>query len=64
MLTYTLILKDNLKWHDGKKITSDDIVFSIKTVQDKNQNISSRDGFVVGGKDVQVTKKRWFDCWI
>lgn len=57
MLTYTLLLKDNLKWHDGKKITADDIVFSVKTVQDKNQNISSRDGFVVGGKDVKVTKK-------
>lgn len=33
-LTYTFILKPKLKWHDGKKITASDIVFTIKTAQD------------------------------
>jgi len=33
-LSYTFILKDNLLWHDGEPITSDDIVFTIKKVQD------------------------------
>lgn len=33
-LAYTFILKPNLYWHDGEKITADDIVFTIKTAQD------------------------------
>ena len=31
---YTFILKDNLVWSDGKPITADDIVYTIKTIQD------------------------------
>ena len=27
-LTYTLKLKDNLKWHDGEAITADDVIFT------------------------------------
>lgn len=27
-LTYTLKLKDNLKWHDGEPITADDVIFT------------------------------------
>ncbi|MFX0548599.1 ABC transporter substrate-binding protein [Hathewaya histolytica] len=57
MLTYTLTLKDNLKWHDGQKITSDDIVYTVKTLLDKNQNIEARGNFVINNKDVQVAKK-------
>lgn len=30
---YTVRLKDNLRWHDGKKLTADDVVFTIKTIQ-------------------------------
>ncbi|MFA5997564.1 MAG: ABC transporter substrate-binding protein [Candidatus Paceibacterota bacterium] len=33
-LTYTFTLKPNLVWHDGKKITASDVVFTIKTAQD------------------------------
>lgn len=28
-LTYTLELRDDLKWHDGEKITADDVVFTL-----------------------------------
>ncbi|MGE5392194.1 MAG: ABC transporter substrate-binding protein [Candidatus Saccharibacteria bacterium] len=31
--TYTLRLKDNLKWQDGKPLTADDVVFTINTIQ-------------------------------
>lgn len=34
--TYTFYLKDNLKWHDGQDLTADDIVFTIKSIQDPN----------------------------
>ncbi len=33
--TYTFTLRDNLLWEDGKPITADDIVFTIKTIQDQ-----------------------------
>jgi len=32
-LNYTVILKDNLKWQDGKPITAQDIVFTYQTIQ-------------------------------
>lgn len=32
--TYTLELKDNLRWSDGTEISSDDVIFTIKTIQD------------------------------
>lgn len=32
-------LKDGVKWHDGKEITSDDIIFTIETIQ--NQDVRS-----------------------
>jgi peptide/nickel transport system substrate-binding protein len=31
--TYTVRLKENLKWQDGEKITTDDIVFTMQTIQ-------------------------------
>jgi len=35
---YTFTIKDNIYWHDGKKLTADDVVFTIKSIQDKNYN--------------------------
>ncbi len=31
--TYTVFLKDNLKWHDGTQVSADDITIAIKNVQ-------------------------------
>lgn len=33
-LTYTVTLKDDLYFHDGEKLTTDDIIFTIEKVQD------------------------------
>ncbi len=30
---YQFVLKDNLVWHDGKPLTVDDIIFTVKTIQ-------------------------------
>ncbi|MEI6352878.1 MAG: ABC transporter substrate-binding protein [Candidatus Nomurabacteria bacterium] len=35
-LTYTVSIDDNAKFQDGKKITADDIIFTISKIQDKN----------------------------
>ena len=32
-LNYTLYLKEGVKWHDGKPLTADDVVFTIQTAQ-------------------------------
>ncbi|MEK7611903.1 MAG: peptide ABC transporter substrate-binding protein [Patescibacteria group bacterium] len=32
--TWTITLKENLTWSDGNKLTSDDIIFTLETVQD------------------------------
>jgi peptide/nickel transport system substrate-binding protein len=33
-LTYTFKLRANVKWHDGKPFTADDVAFSIKTLKE------------------------------
>ena len=53
-LTYTLKLKEELKWHDGEPITSDDIVFSVKAILDEKQESYKRDSLVVDGKPIEV----------
>lgn len=32
--TYDILLKDNTYFHDGKKLTADDVIFTIKSVQE------------------------------
>lgn len=55
-LTYTLILKNNLKWHDGQPITADDVVFTMEKILDKSQNTFLRDLFVYNDKAIEVKK--------
>jgi peptide/nickel transport system substrate-binding protein len=55
-LTWTLKLKDNLKWHDGEKITADDIVFTINSILDEKQNSSIRGSLVFNGKPLVAEK--------
>lgn len=35
-LIYTFTLKENLTWHDGRKLTARDIVFTVNKAQDSN----------------------------
>ena len=32
--TYEFILKDNIYWSDGQKVTADDVIYTIKTISD------------------------------
>ena len=63
-LTYTFTLKDNIVWHDGEPITSDDIVFTIQKAQDSNLKSPKRaswDGVTIekiDDKTVQFTLKQ------
>lgn len=31
--TYTVVLKKNARWHDGEQVSADDVIFTIKTIQ-------------------------------
>lgn len=33
-LVWTVRLKDNIRWHDGEKLTADDVVFTVEKIQD------------------------------
>lgn len=51
---YKFYLRDNLKWHDGKPITSKDVVFTFKTIQNpeaKSYLLSSWKGVTVSALD-------------
>ncbi|WP_251859857.1 ABC transporter substrate-binding protein [Clostridium sp. Marseille-Q2269] len=55
-LTYTVKLKKDLKWHDGKPITADDLIFTMKQIMDKKQDSPFRSAFVINDKSIQVKK--------
>lgn len=55
-MTYTVKLKKNLKWHDGKPITVDDVIFTMQKILDEKQNSFLRELFIIDGKPVTVNK--------
>lgn len=50
--TYDFTLKDNIFWQDGKPLTTDDIVFTIKTVQNSDYKSPLRANWI----DVDIEK--------
>ncbi|MFX3619202.1 MAG: ABC transporter substrate-binding protein [Sporolactobacillus sp.] len=54
---YTLILKKNLTWHDGKPLTAKDVVFTLNTILDKKQNSDLRGNFIFDNKPVKAVAK-------
>ncbi len=55
-LKYTLKLKSNLTWHDGQKLTADDVVFTIQSILDEKQHSFLRSLFVLEGKPITAAK--------
>ncbi|MEC0240580.1 ABC transporter substrate-binding protein [Paenibacillus dokdonensis] len=55
-LTYTMKLKSGLTWHDGEKLTADDVVFTIDKILDEKQNSMLRGNFIIGGKPIKAVK--------
>lgn len=49
---YTFFLKDGIKWHDGEKITADDVLFTFRSIQ--NPDVGSPLLYV--WRDVKVEK--------
>lgn len=44
-LTYTLHLRDDVKWHDGRPLTSADVRFTYEMIMNKENNIVTRAGW-------------------
>lgn len=51
--TYTIVLRKNLTWHDGKPLTAADVVFTYKTIQ----NPDSKSPLLNSWKGIRVTAK-------
>ncbi len=55
-LTYTLKLKDGLKWHDGEPITADDVIFTADCNADTNNGAGYTNTVFVGEDPVKYEK--------
>ncbi len=56
-LTWTMHLREDVKWNDGVPFTADDVVFTYKQlVYNKDIPTSSRDVFTIEGKEFEVVK--------
>ncbi|NEW07359.1 ABC transporter substrate-binding protein [Paenibacillus sp. SYP-B3998] len=53
---YTMKLRSGLTWHDGQKLTADDVVFTFNSLLDEKQHSYFRSLFVLDGKPIQVSK--------
>jgi peptide/nickel transport system substrate-binding protein len=51
-LTYTVRLRDGIKWHDGKALTADDVVFTFQTIQ----NPDAKSPFKANWTGVKIEK--------
>lgn len=55
-LTYTLRLKDGLKWHDGEPITADDVIFTADCNADTDNGAGYTNTVFVGEEPVKYEK--------
>ncbi len=55
-LTYTLKLKDNLKWHDGEPITADDVIFTADCNADTDNGAGFTNVVFAGEEPVKYEK--------
>ena len=55
-LNYTLYLRDNAFWHDGRPVTADDIVFTIETAQNADYGSLQRGNWPTA--HIKQTKKK------
>lgn len=55
-LTYTLTLKDGLKWHDGEQITADDVIFTFDCIKNTDNGTGFTNVVFVGEQEVTAEK--------
>lgn len=50
--SYTFFLRDDVYWHDGKKLTAEDVIFTVETAQ----KIQDSDSYAEVFKNVKISK--------
>jgi peptide/nickel transport system substrate-binding protein len=55
-LTYTFHLRRNVKWHDGRPFSADDVVFTADAAINERNNSPMRRYYLVRGRPVRVEK--------
>ena len=55
-LTYTLVLRQGLRFSDGQPLDADDVLFTFRVYLDESVHASQRDLLIVGGKPIAVRK--------
>ena len=56
-LVYTLVLRQGIKFSDGRPLDADDVLFSFRLYLDENVHAPQRDLLIVGGKPIEVRKQ-------
>lgn len=55
-LTYTLKLRDDVKWHDGKDVTAEDMIFTMDSILDEKQNAKGKSALTMDDKAIEYNK--------
>ena len=51
---YEMKLRDDLTWHDGEKITADDVVYTVNVLLDKANTSDSSESVTYNGKTIST----------
>jgi peptide/nickel transport system substrate-binding protein len=55
-LSYTLVLRQGLKFSDGQPLDADDVLFTFRVMLDESVHAPQRDLLIVGGKPITLRK--------
>ncbi len=68
--TYTIKIKNNIRWHDGRPLTADDVLFTVKAIQNPvyksplRSNLSGVETEKVGDYEVRFSLKSPFEPFL
>lgn len=54
---YEMKLKDGITWHDGEKLTADDVVYTVNVLLDKGNTSDSSESVTYNGKTISAEAK-------
>lgn len=55
-LTYTMKLREDVKWHDGEIFNADDVIFTFDTILEESQTTKYRSSLIFNDEPIKITK--------